>query len=70
MTCSYEIVFGWPMCVPGSKYQSQREGSVGSRNWGQRCRLRPYDGVCVLQACWCTCFLFFVTFSFLILMIN
>jgi len=61
MTCSYEIVFGWPMCIPGSKYQSQRRGLVGSRNWGQRCRLRPYGGVCILQACCFFCLFVFCT---------
>ena len=27
----------------------------GSQNWGRRHRVRPYGGICILQACWCTC---------------
>ena len=28
----------------------------GIWNWRQRHCLRPYSGICILQACWCTCF--------------
>jgi len=28
----------------------------GSGNWGRWSRVRPYGGICVLQACWHTCF--------------
>jgi len=33
-----------------------RRQSLGIGNWGRRRRVRPYGGVCVLQACWRTCF--------------
>ena len=36
-------------------YRHLRRGSVGSRIWGRRRRVRPYGGICVLQACWRTC---------------
>jgi len=32
---------------------------MGIWNWGRRRCLRPYGGVCVLQACWRTCFCIF-----------
>jgi len=32
--------------------------SLGIQNWGRWCRLRPYGGICILQVCWCTCFIF------------
>jgi len=41
----------------GASQQSRRRGSVGSRNWGRRRCVRPYGGICILQACWRTCFL-------------
>ena len=47
--------------------------SVGSRNWGRRRRLRPYGGICVLQACWCTCLYFINTHAitlFIYVMLN
>ena len=39
-------------------------GSAGIRNWGRRHWLRPYGGICVLQACWRTCLLFHFSFSY------
>ena len=33
---------------------TSRRGSMGSRNWGRRRRVMPW--ICVLQACWRTCF--------------
>jgi len=39
--------------APGSSVQ---QGSVYIRNWGRRRIVRPYGGICVLQACWRTCF--------------
>jgi len=30
--------------------QHLRRGFVGIRNWGRRCCIRPYGGICVLQA--------------------
>ena len=35
----------------------------GSQNWGQRRWLRPYGGICVLQACWHTCSLILQLFA-------
>jgi len=56
MRCCYEILFRWVMPIPRHKYWSQRQRWVGIRNWWRRRPLRPYGGVCVLQACWRTCF--------------
>ena len=39
------------------KAAAPSEAQCGSRNWGRRRCLRPYGGICVLQACWRTCFI-------------
>jgi len=46
------------MSNAGTKYRSQRRGLLGSQNWGRRHFIRLYGGICILQACWCTCFSF------------
>jgi len=54
--------------TPGKNFEARLAGQSelavarwGSRNWGRRHRVRPYGGICVLQACWRTCW--FLTFS-------
>jgi len=44
--------------APGEARWDSELGAVarwGSRNWERRRCVRPYGGICVLPACWCTC---------------
>jgi len=48
------ITSGMSICNvhPGASVQQQRAAAaVDIRNWGRRRCLRPYGGICVLQAC-------------------
>ena len=40
-----------------------RRRSAGIRNLGRRRRLKPYGGICILQACWRTWFIISSTFG-------
>jgi len=55
-----------PVCTGATRRLPARLGEqselsavarCGSRNWGRRRRVRPYDGICILQVCCRTCFL-------------
>jgi len=45
-----------PQCAEAAHRRTVVVGRWGIRNWGWRRCLRPCGGICVLQACWRTCF--------------
>jgi len=45
---------------------ASRQGLVGSWNWGRGRRVRPYGGICILQACRRTSFLLSISYILLI----